>query len=74
MKTPHVATVHIDDQRDDPGLPYPSAHLQCDTSPAYLWVARTLSRYTSWRYGMIASFSAIFQATKFTGPHKSHMH
>jgi hypothetical protein len=43
MKTPHVATVHDDDQRDDPGLPHPSACLAHDTSLDYPQVAHTLS-------------------------------
>jgi hypothetical protein len=74
MKTPRVATVHDNDQRDDLGLPHPSARLPRDTSSGYLWVAHTLSRYTSWRYDRIASISTTIQATKFMGPHKSCMH
>jgi hypothetical protein len=31
-KTSRVATVHDEDQRVDPGPPYPSAHLPCDTT------------------------------------------
>jgi hypothetical protein len=67
-KTPHVATVRGDDQRDDPVLPHPSARLPRDTSPGYPWVAQTLSQYTSWRNGCIVFVSVTIQATKFTGP------
>jgi hypothetical protein len=62
-KTPRVAIVHGDDQRDDPGLPHPIARLPRDTSPGYPWVARTLSRCTSWRNGCIA----LGFSTKNTG-------
>jgi hypothetical protein len=51
----------------------PSARLPRKTSPGYPWMARTLSRCTPWRYGMIAFVSATNEATKFVGPHKSRM-
>jgi hypothetical protein len=68
-----VATIRDDDQRDDPGLPHPSAHLPRDTSLGYPWVAHTLSRCTPWRYDRIASVSVNNKATKFVGPYKSRM-
>jgi hypothetical protein len=39
-----------------------------------LWVAHALSRCIPIRYGRIASISARHDATKFAGPHTSHMH
>jgi hypothetical protein len=34
------------------------------------WVARTLSHFTSVRYGRIAFISVAHEATQFAGPHK----
>jgi hypothetical protein len=37
------------------------------------WVAWTLSHYTSVKRGKVSSNSTTVEATKLTGPHKSHM-
>jgi hypothetical protein len=39
----------------------------------HLWVARTLSHYTSMKRGKVSSNSTTVEATKFVGPHKSCM-
>jgi hypothetical protein len=38
------------------------------------WVAHTPSQCTSCRQGRVSSNSVTVEATKFAGPHKSHMH
>jgi hypothetical protein len=54
-------------------LPHPSACLPRDNLNGHLWVAHTLSQCTSVKQGKVSSNTATVEATKFVGPHKSHM-
>jgi hypothetical protein len=51
----------------------PSTCLAHDNLDEHLWVAHTLSECTSVKRGKVSSNSATVEATKFAGPHKSHM-
>jgi hypothetical protein len=62
-KTPWVATVHNDYQSFDLRPPYPSACLPLDTS----------TRICGWPTRWVSSNTTTIEATKFAGPHKSHM-
>jgi hypothetical protein len=54
-------------------LPHPSAAFHVKTSTGSPWVARTLSLLSFVKRGKVSSNSVTNEATKFAGPHKSHM-
>jgi hypothetical protein len=54
-------------------LPRPSDISHMKTSMGSPWVTRTLSYYTSMKWGKVSSNSATIKVTKFVGPHKSCM-
>jgi hypothetical protein len=54
-------------------LSRPSVIFHVKTSMSGLWVARTLSQYTSMKQGKLSFNSVTVEATKFVGPHKSRM-
>jgi hypothetical protein len=55
-------------------LPHPSAIFHSKTSMGRPWVDRTLSLLSYVKRGKVPFNSATVEATKFTGPHTSHMH
>jgi hypothetical protein len=54
-------------------LPHPSVIFHVKISMSSPWVAQTLSQCIFVKRGKVSSNSAIVEATKFVGPHKSHM-
>ncbi len=54
-------------------LPHPSAIFHASVSADTSWVAQTLSHCTPMKRGKVSSNSSTHEATKFVGPHKSHM-
>jgi hypothetical protein len=69
-----VATVHDNYQRGEPGPPYPSDVFHVYATADTPWVGQTLSHCTSVKSSGVSSNTATVEATKFVGPHKSHMH
>jgi hypothetical protein len=55
-------------------LPHPSVVFHVKTLTGSPWVVWTLSHCTFVKLGKLSSNSATVKATKFAGPHKSHMH
>jgi hypothetical protein len=72
-KTLRVAIIRNDNQGVSPGPPQPSARLPRNTSKAICGLPMQYPSLHHYRYGRIASDSAIISATKFMGPHKSRM-
>jgi hypothetical protein len=64
-RAPWVATIH--DMTKKPGqvLPHPSAIFHMYASVDTPWVARTLSHYTSVKWGKVSSNSSTHEATQF---------
>ncbi len=71
---PLVATIHNMTKKLGRVLPHTSVIFHAYASADTPWVARTLSHYTSVKRGKVSSNSSTHEATKFAGPHKSHMH
>jgi hypothetical protein len=69
-RAPQVATVHNVVKELGRVLPRPSTVFHTYASADTLWVARTLSHYTSVKWGKVSSNSSTHEATQFTGPHK----
>jgi hypothetical protein len=72
-KTPWVAIVRDDYQWVRSGPTSPKCMSSMWYLDRHLWVAHILSWCTSCRQGRVSSNSATVKATKFVGPHKSHM-
>jgi hypothetical protein len=71
-QAPWVVTVHDDYQRVESGPPYHSAGFLHDTSMDIRGWPHTIPM-SPVKYNGVLSNSASVEATKFTGPHKSHM-
>jgi hypothetical protein len=68
-----VAIVHNAVKESGWVLPHPSVVFHVYASTNTQWVARTLSHCTLVKQDKVSSNSATHEATKFTGPHKSHI-
>jgi hypothetical protein len=64
-RAPRVATVHDVTKKPGRVLPHPSAVFHAYASADTPWVARTLSHYTSVKWGKVSSNSSKHEATQF---------
>jgi hypothetical protein len=64
-RAPRVATVHDVTKKPGRVLPHPSAVFHVYASADTPWVARTLSHYTSVKWGKVSSNSSKHEATQF---------
>jgi hypothetical protein len=60
-----VATIHDVTKKSGRVLPHPSAIFHAYASADTSWVARTLSHYTSVKWGKVSSNSSTHEATQF---------
>jgi hypothetical protein len=70
-QTLRMATIHNDNQGNDPGSPHPSARLPCNVSTDIRGWPIHYPGLHHYRYGGVASVSKTIQDTKFMGPDKS---
>jgi hypothetical protein len=73
-RAPWVATAHDVVNESGRVLPRTSVAFHAYASANTPWVARTLSHCTPVKWDKVLSNSVTHEATKFAGPHKSHMH
>jgi hypothetical protein len=64
-RAPRVATIHDVTKKPGRVLPCPSVIFHTYASADTLWVARTLSHYTSVKRGKVSSNSSTHEATQF---------
>jgi hypothetical protein len=64
-RAPRVATIHDVNKKLGRVLPRPSVVFHVYASADTPWVARTLSHYTSVKWGKVSSNSSIHEATHF---------
>jgi hypothetical protein len=64
-RAPRVATIHDVTKKPGQILPRPSAIFHAYASTDILWVARTLSHFTSMKWGKVSSNSSKHEATQF---------
>jgi hypothetical protein len=64
-RAPRVATIHDMTKKSGQVLPCPSAVFHAYASADTQWVARTLSHYTSVKWGKVLSNSSTHEATQF---------
>jgi hypothetical protein len=65
QRAPRVATIHDMTKKSGRVLPHPSAIFDAYASVDTPWVARTLSHYTSMKWGKVSSNSSTHEATQF---------
>jgi hypothetical protein len=64
-RAPRLATIHDVTKKPSQGLPHPSAVFHAYASADTLWVAQTLSQYTSVKRGKVSSNWLTHEATQF---------
>jgi hypothetical protein len=64
-RAPRVVTIHDVTKKPGQELPRPSAIFHAYASADIPWVARTLSHYTSIKWGKVSSNSSMHEATHF---------
>jgi hypothetical protein len=65
QRAPRVATIHDVTKKSGRVLPRPSAVFHVYVLPDIPWVARTLSHFTSVKWGKVSSNSSKYETTQF---------